>query len=146
MSNNISISYFVIDILILTQLKYMCVYIYYQHFFLLINFPPLVEFSGSRFKSAKHRVDGIDKDNLTYSYTTIEVEGGAKKDVIESVSNVVKIEPSATGGGSICKTTCTYQTKGDAQITEEEIKGEERVSFMFKTIEAYLLANPDAYN
>ena len=101
---------------------------------------------GSQFKSAKHRVDGIDKDNFTYSYTVIDVEGGDLKGLVESVSYVVKIEPSADGG-SICKTSSTYHTKGDAHITEEQIKeGKERAIGMFKAVEAYLIANPDAYN
>lgn len=101
-------------------------------------------FLGSQFKTAKHRVDGLDKDNFTYSYTVNE--GDALKDVIDKVSYVVKIEASADGG-SICKTSSAYHTKGDIQITEEQIKGGKDKAFvMFKAVEAYLLANPDAYN
>ncbi|KAE9455177.1 hypothetical protein C3L33_12942, partial [Rhododendron williamsianum] len=48
-------------------------------------------------------------------------------------------------GGSICKNRSIYHTKGDAQVTEEEIKaGKEKALGMFKAVEAYLLANPDA--
>ncbi|CBI22936.3 unnamed protein product, partial [Vitis vinifera] len=71
---------------------------------------------GSQFKSVTHRVDGIDKENFTYSYR------------------------------SICKNISKYHTKDDAVIDEEQIKaGKEKASGMFKAIEAYLLANPDAY-
>ncbi|PSR92538.1 Major allergen Pru ar like [Actinidia chinensis var. chinensis] len=97
---------------------------------------------GSMHKSVKHRIDGLDKENFTYSYTIIE--GGAL-DVFESISYHIKIVASADGG-SICKNRSIYQPKGDAQISEEEIKaGKERASGIFKKVEAYILTNPDAY-
>ena len=49
-------------------------------------------------------------------------------------------------GGSICKSTSKYHTKGDFEITEDQIKaGKEKAMGMFKAVEAYLLAHPDAY-
>ncbi|XP_059627109.1 major allergen Pru ar 1-like [Cornus florida] len=96
---------------------------------------------GSQYQSVKQRVDGIDKENFTYAYSIIE--GDALMGV-ESISYEIKIEASADGG-SICKNSSKYYTKGDAQINEEQIKGgKEKASGMFKAIEAYLLANPDA--
>ncbi|KAL3351170.1 hypothetical protein AABB24_019663, partial [Solanum stoloniferum] len=98
---------------------------------------------GSQFKNMKQRVDGVDKENYTYNYTIIE--GDALMDVLESISYKIKIEPYENGG-SICKNTSTYHTKGDVQIKEEDIKaGKEKAIGLFKAIEAYLLANPDAY-
>lgn len=91
----------------------------------------------------KHRVDGIDKENLTYSYSVIE--GNALMGTLESISYEVKFAASPDGG-SICKTTSKYHTKGEIDIKEDPIKaGKEKASGMFKAIEAYLLANPDAY-
>ncbi|KAL6343754.1 hypothetical protein AAG906_027524 [Vitis piasezkii] len=59
--------------------------------------------------------------------------------------NYVKLVASPDGG-SICKNISKYHTKGDIQITEDQIKaGKEKAMGMFKAIEAYLLANPDAY-
>ncbi|WRX20381.1 hypothetical protein QQP08_012868 [Theobroma cacao] len=50
-------------------------------------------------------------------------------------------------GGSVCKSTSKYYTIGDIEIKEEQIKaGKERALGMYKAVEAYLLANPDAYN
>ncbi|KAM7488113.1 hypothetical protein LguiB_025597 [Lonicera macranthoides] len=98
---------------------------------------------GSQFKSVKHRVDALDKDNMTYSYSIIE--GDALMDILESISYHIKVEGLADGG-SVCKNRSIYHTKGDAKITEEEIKaGKEKAMGMFKAVEAYLLANPDAY-
>ncbi|PSR92543.1 Major allergen Pru ar like [Actinidia chinensis var. chinensis] len=95
---------------------------------------------GSVHKSVKHRVDGLDKENFTYSYTIIE--GGAL-DVFESISYHIKIVASPDGG-SICKNRSIYKPKCDAQVSEDEIKaGKERASGIFKKVEAYLLANPD---
>ncbi|XAR49659.1 hypothetical protein NMG60_11032925 [Bertholletia excelsa] len=97
---------------------------------------------GSAYKYAKQKVDSIDKESFTYCYSIIE--GDALGDAIESISYVVKICASPDGG-SVCKNNSKYITKGDANITEDQIKaGKEKASAMFKAIEAYLLANPDA--
>ena len=100
-------------------------------------------YAGSVHKCVKHRVDALDKENLTYSYTIIE---GGPLDVFESISYHIKIVPSPDGG-SICKNRSIYNTKGDAQISEEDIKaGKEKASGIFKKVEAYLLEHPDLYN
>ncbi|PSR92535.1 Major allergen Pru ar like [Actinidia chinensis var. chinensis] len=97
---------------------------------------------GSAYKSVKQRVDAVDKENFTYSYTVIE--GDVLMGTFESISYHIKIVASPDGG-SICKNRSIYNTKVDAQVTEEEIKsGKEKASGMFKALEAYLLANPDA--
>ncbi|KAK2984069.1 hypothetical protein RJ640_012020 [Escallonia rubra] len=98
----------------------------------------------NRLKTMKHRVDGVDKESFTYSYTLIE--GDALMDMIESITYHIKIVPSADGG-SVYKNRSIYHTKGDAQIAEEEIKaGKDKAKGIFKVVEAYLHANPDAYN
>ncbi|KAJ9699689.1 hypothetical protein PVL29_005519 [Vitis rotundifolia] len=98
---------------------------------------------GSQFNYVKHRVDGIDKENLTYGYSVIE--GDALMGTLESISYEVKFAASPDGG-SICNTTSKYHTKGEMDIKEDQIKaGKEKASSMFKAIKAYLLANPDAY-
>ncbi|CAH2057542.1 unnamed protein product [Thlaspi arvense] len=99
---------------------------------------------GSQLKCLKQRVDVIDKENLTYCYSVIE--GEALKGVFESISYEIKFL-SSPDGGTICKNTSKYHTKGDVHISEEEIKkGKDKASSMFKVVEAHLLANPDAYN
>ncbi|KAA8518145.1 hypothetical protein F0562_015619 [Nyssa sinensis] len=99
---------------------------------------------GSQFKSVKHRVDGIDRENFTYSYSIIE--GDTLMGMLESISYEIKIQ-TTPNGGSICKNSSKNHTKGDAQITEDQIKdGKDKAAGMFKAVEAYLLANPDAYN
>ncbi|CDP10320.1 unnamed protein product [Coffea canephora] len=99
---------------------------------------------GGELKTAKQKVDGIDKEKFTYSYTVLEADGF--NDVIEKICCVIKFEPSADGG-SICKTTNTYYPKGGAQISEEHVKGgKEKGLGMVKAVEAYLHANPTAYN
>ncbi|ONI28172.1 hypothetical protein PRUPE_1G128600 [Prunus persica] len=99
---------------------------------------------GSQYGYVKHRIDGIDKDNLTYSYTLIE--GDALSDVIEKIVYDIKLVASPNGG-SIVKTISHYHTKGDVEIKEEQVKaGKEKAAGLFKLVEGYLLANPDAYN
>ncbi|KAK4483292.1 hypothetical protein RD792_010477 [Penstemon davidsonii] len=100
---------------------------------------------GSQYKSVKHRVDEIDEANHIFKYTVIE--GDALAGILDSISYVVKIE-AGPDGGSLCKTTSKYHTKGEGHnITEDKIKeGKEKAKAMFKAIEAHLHANPHAYN
>ena len=114
------------------------------HFLVCKLFDILVTNVGSQFKYVKHRVDGIDKENFSYSYSV--VEGDALMNTLEKICYETKFVP-APGGGTICKSTSKYYTIGDIEIKEEQIKaGKERASGMYKAVEAYLLANPDVYN
>ncbi|CAK7333263.1 unnamed protein product [Dovyalis caffra] len=94
-------------------------------------------------KYVKHRIDALDKDKMTHSYTTIE--GVVLLDKIESIAYDIKFEATADGG---CKGTIVskYFPNAGAEIKEEEIKeGKEKAAALFKTVEAYLVANPQAY-
>ncbi|XP_022864064.1 major allergen Pru ar 1-like, partial [Olea europaea var. sylvestris] len=98
---------------------------------------------GSEFKYVKHRIDALDKEKMSYSYTLIE--GDALTNILESISYEIKIE-STPEGGSKGKNSSTYHTKPGVEIKEEDIKaGKEKAAGVFKAVEAYLLANPDAY-
>ncbi|XP_030545593.2 major allergen Pru ar 1-like [Rhodamnia argentea] len=97
---------------------------------------------ASHFKYAKHRVDAPDQEKLTYSYGWIE--GDALMNIFEKISYDIKIE-AGPEGGSICKNRSKYYATGDIQFTEEQIKeGKEKVLGLFKALEGYLLANPNA--
>ncbi|BBG93132.1 hypothetical protein Prudu_001052 [Prunus dulcis] len=71
-------------------------------------------------------------------------------DKIEKISYEIKFVASAfcsADGGSVIKNTSSYHTKGDVEIKEEHVKaGKEKAHALFKIIETYLVANPDAYN
>ncbi|KAL0456913.1 UNVERIFIED_CONTAM: Major allergen Pru ar 1 [Sesamum latifolium] len=103
----------------------------------------LVHFGeGSQYKSVKHRVDALDTENLTHSYSI--VEGDALMGGLESITYHVKIVPTEDGG-CICKNRSIYHAKGGFELSEEKIKeGKEKGVAMFKAIEAYLQANPQA--
>jgi hypothetical protein len=48
-------------------------------------------------------------------------------------------------GGSICKRTSKYYIKDGAEIKEDQIKKDgKKTEGLFKAVEAYFLANPDA--
>ncbi|XP_009346220.1 major allergen Pru ar 1 [Pyrus x bretschneideri] len=99
---------------------------------------------GSQYGYVKQRINGIDKDNFTYSYSMIE--GDTLSDKLEKITYETKLIASPNGG-SVIKTTSHYHAKGDVEIKEEHIKaGKEKASGLFKLLEAYLVANPDAYN
>ncbi|XP_044484699.1 major allergen Pru ar 1-like [Mangifera indica] len=98
---------------------------------------------GSQFDYVKHKVEALDKENFIYSYSVIE--GDALMKSLEKITYEIKLAPSPDGG-SLCKNISKYYTIGDFAITGEQIKaGKEKSSGLFKAIEAYLLANPDAY-
>ena len=99
---------------------------------------------GSSYKYVKHQIDGLDAENFSYNYSAIE--GDALGDVVEKISYETNLVASPDGG-SIVKSSSTYHTKGNHEIKEENVKeGKEKASHLFKAIEVYLLANPDAYN
>ena len=90
------------------------------------------------------QIDEVDTEKLTYNYTVIESD--VLGDVVDKISYATKVI-AGTDGGSILKNTSTYYTKGHHVITDEQIKqGKEKSFGLFKIVEAYLLANPDAYN
>ena len=98
---------------------------------------------GPEFKYLKNKVDALDKEEMTYAYTVIE--GDALMDKVESISYEVKFEATPDGG---CKgrNVSKYNLKPGSEIGEEQLKEAKAKSLaIFKAVEAYLLANPDAY-
>ncbi|XP_050220325.1 major allergen Pru ar 1-like [Mercurialis annua] len=99
-------------------------------------------FSQGDIKYIKTKVDSTDKENFTHSYSIIGGEPWMPE--LEKVSYEVKVLASPDGG-SICKSTSTYYPKEGCEIDEEKIKaGADKAQGLFKIVEAYLLANPDA--
>ncbi|KAB2040182.1 hypothetical protein ES319_D02G064300v1 [Gossypium barbadense] len=80
---------------------------------------------GNQFNYMKQKVEALDREKFEYIYSL----------------------EASPGGGSMCKTSSKYYTIGDIELKEEAIKaGKEKASgVLFKAIEAYLLANPDAF-
>lgn len=94
-------------------------------------------------KYVLHKVEAIDEANWGYNYSV--VGGVGLPDTVEKISFEAKLVEGASGG-SIAKITVKYQTKGDANPSEEELKsGKAKGDALFKALEGYVLANPD-YN
>ncbi|KAH6768418.1 hypothetical protein C2S51_013754 [Perilla frutescens var. frutescens] len=99
------------------------------------NFP-----EGAHFKYVKHRVDEIDHEKHTIKYTL--VEGDVLGDKLEKICYDLKIEDSEDGG-CVVKVTSEYHTKGDFELSDEDLKeGKEHGLGMYKACEEYLIANP----
>lgn len=97
--------------------------------------------AGGETKYVLHRVDEIDETNFVYNFSIIEGTGLA--DTLEKVSFKSKLV-EGPNGGSIRQVHVEYFTKGDYQLTEEELKaGQAKVEGLVKLVEGYLLANPD---
>ncbi|GMJ12251.1 MLP-like protein 423 [Hibiscus trionum] len=90
----------------------------------------------------KQKVDELDTDNLSYTYTVFE--GDVLKNVLEKISYENKFV-AGPNGGTICMRTTKFYPVGDIEIKEETIKeGMVKQAQVFKAIEDYLVANPDA--
>ncbi|KAM0834860.1 hypothetical protein ACQ4PT_063319 [Festuca glaucescens] len=99
--------------------------------------------SAMPFKVIKTKVEFLDVDKCECKYT-IECDG------IETSTWNIKIKPKANGG-SVAKVECT--SKGvegkDMMLKTKDFSIDmfkDSTTDMFKTVEAYLIANPDAYN
>ena len=92
----------------------------------------------------KHKINSIDKEHHTYSYSLIE--GDALSENIEKIDYETKLV-AAPHGGTIIKSTSKYHTKGEVEIKEEHVKaGKEKAHHLFKLIESYLKDHPSEYN
>ncbi|KAF9672166.1 hypothetical protein SADUNF_Sadunf11G0012400 [Salix dunnii] len=98
---------------------------------------------GKELSYAKQKIEAIDEENLTYSFSLIEAN--VWKDAVEKVTYEHKFVPTPEGG-SVCKRTSTYHIKGDAEINKDQINDVygKKTAGLFKVIEAYFLANPEA--
>ncbi|KAJ6870483.1 major allergen Pru ar 1-like [Populus alba x Populus x berolinensis] len=74
---------------------------------------------GKELNYAKQKIEAIDEENLTYSFSLIEAD--VWKDAVEKVTYEHKFIPTPEGG-SICKRTSTYYIKGDAEVNKDQIK------------------------
>ncbi|KAL6901929.1 hypothetical protein ACP4OV_004805 [Aristida adscensionis] len=95
------------------------------------------------FGSMKERLEFIDADKCECKSSLIE--GGGIGVVVESASSHIKVE-AAADGGSVTKVDSTYKLLPGVEVKDEVAKAKESVTAIFKAAEAYLLANPDAYN
>ncbi|KAJ1375922.1 START-like domain superfamily [Sesbania bispinosa] len=98
---------------------------------------------GGESKYVLHKIEAIDEANFGYNYSI--VGGVGLPETMEKVSFEAQLV-AGPNGGSIGKLTVKYQTKGNAEPSEKELKeGKARGDALFKAIEGYVLANPD-YN
>ncbi|CAL0306860.1 unnamed protein product [Lupinus luteus] len=98
---------------------------------------------ASPFKYLKQKIEVLDKDNLVCKYTLIE--GDPLGDKLESIAYNVKFE-AASNGGCLCKMISNYNTIGDFDVKEEEVKeGKETTIGIYRVVESYLLENPQVY-
>nr|AEV59586.1 pathogenesis-related protein class 10 [Oxytropis splendens] len=94
-------------------------------------------------KYVLHKVEAIDEANFGYNYSI--VGGVGLPETVEKITFEAKLI-AGPDGGSIGKLKVIYQTKGNAEPIENELKeGKAKGDALFKAIESYVLANPN-YN
>ncbi|KAF9677967.1 hypothetical protein SADUNF_Sadunf08G0163000 [Salix dunnii] len=92
----------------------------------------------------KQKIEAMDKENFTYSFSVIEADVWKFAEVEKVIyENKFVRTPE---GGSICKRTRTYHIKGDGEINKDKIKDVygKKTEGLLKAVEAYFMANPDA--
>lgn len=101
----------------------------------------LTTVEGGETKYVLHRVDEIDETKFVYNFSIIGGTGLA--DTLEKISFKSQLV-EGPNGGSIRNVHVDYFTKGDYNLSEEELKaGKAKVEGLVKLVEGYLLANPD---
>ncbi|KAF3322737.1 pathogenesis-related protein 10d [Carex littledalei] len=98
--------------------------------------------SGGPFAFIKERLDFLDVEKCEAKSTL--AEGGALGIHVESSSIDIKVEPKA--GGSVVKVTGTIKPLPGVNVAEVTEKARMAVTRIIKGCEAYLVANPGAYN
>ncbi|KAM0870889.1 hypothetical protein ACQ4PT_039742 [Festuca glaucescens] len=99
--------------------------------------------SAMPFSFMKERLDFVDADKCESKSTLIE--GGGIGTAIETATSHIKVETTASGG-SVVKVESTYKLLPGVEVKDEITKAKDSVTNIFKGAEAYLVANPDAYN
>ncbi|CAI9276806.1 unnamed protein product [Lactuca saligna] len=98
---------------------------------------------GLPFTNGKSKVDTIDDENLSLSYTIFE--GDVLMGVSDSATHHIKFIPSADGGCTY-KHTIVNKCIGDNKFTNDQVKlTKESFNKTFKAVEAHINANPNAY-
>ncbi|VAH52216.1 unnamed protein product [Triticum turgidum subsp. durum] len=95
------------------------------------------------FTLMKERLEFLDAEKCECKSTL--VEGGGIGTAIKTATSHIKVE-SAANGGSVVKVDSTYKLLPGVEVKDEITKAKDSVTAIFKAAEAYLIANPDAYN
>ncbi|KAK1318837.1 hypothetical protein QJS10_CPB04g00912 [Acorus calamus] len=97
------------------------------------------------FNYVTDRIDVQDEEKFIYKYTMIE--GGLLGKKYEAADYEVRFEPKGDGDeGCVCRMSARYHVYDDHDFTDDDIKvGKNGLMGMYKAVEAYLLANPEAY-
>ncbi|MED6124482.1 Pathoproteinsis- protein 10 [Stylosanthes scabra] len=101
----------------------------------------LTVLEGGEIKYVLHRVDEIDAEKFVYNFSIIGGTGLAETlEKVQFKSQLVE----APNGGSLRKVHVQFFTKGDANMSEDDLKAAQaKVEGLVKVVEAFLLANPD---
>ncbi|KAL1320845.1 hypothetical protein HN51_065554 [Arachis hypogaea] len=96
---------------------------------------------GGESKYVLHRVDEIDAEKFVYNFSIIGGTGLAETlEKIQFESQLVE----TPNGGSLRKVHVQFFTKGDAKMSEQDLKASQaKVEGLVKLVETFLLANPD---
>jgi len=96
--------------------------------------------AGEESKYVLHRVDAIDEGSFVYNFSIID--GSGLPETLEKISFESQLV-EGSNGGTIRKVHATYFTKGEAVLSEEELKANQaKIQGLVKLVEGYLLANP----
>ncbi|KAM0899192.1 hypothetical protein ACQ4PT_021487 [Festuca glaucescens] len=99
--------------------------------------------SAMPFSVMKEKLDFLDMEKCECKSTLLE--GGGIGITIETATSHIKVEATANGG-SVVKVETTYKLLPGMEVKDEITNAKDSLTNIFKAAEAYLIANPDAYN
>ncbi|XP_047086529.1 pathogenesis-related protein 1-like [Lolium rigidum] len=99
--------------------------------------------SAMPFSIMKEKLDFLDMEKCECKSTLLE--GGGIGITIETATSHIKVEATANGG-SVVKVETTYKLLPGTEVKDEITNAKDSLTNIFKGAEAYLIANPDAYN
>ncbi|CAI0467156.1 unnamed protein product [Linum tenue] len=94
-------------------------------------------------KFVKHKIESLDKESMSMSYTVIEGDPMLAK--AEAIAVELKVEAAADGGSKGEHITTVTPKPGVEVKAEEAMAGKGMAMAVLNAVDAYLVANPQAY-
>ncbi|KAK9139267.1 hypothetical protein Scep_008948 [Stephania cephalantha] len=95
------------------------------------------------FRYTLDRVDVMDEKSCSFNYWL--VEGGRLGKMYDAGDFELRVTPKSDGG-CVLKLNGAYHAYEDVKVTDDDMNvGKLGLTAMYSAVEAYLVANPDAY-
>ncbi|CAL1397325.1 unnamed protein product [Linum trigynum] len=98
---------------------------------------------GAGLQFVKHKIESLDKESMSMSYTVIEGDPMLAK--AEAIAVELRVEAAADGGSKGEHITTVTPKPGVEVKAEEAMAGKGMAMAVLNAVDAYLVNNPQAY-